>query len=175
MSPHDAERLAVSLMRQHGLLERGWRFRFSSGRQQLGAAEVREQPHPYTGRPMQIKTIRLSRHLVRLNGEAEVRDTILHEIAHALAGPEHGHGPKWRAICHRIGARPQRLADETVITPPPRYELVCQGCRQVIARRHRRASIRWLARAYCLACGPTTTGRLHLRDRQAPAGPAAPG
>jgi hypothetical protein len=37
-----------------------------------------------------------------------VRETILHEIAHALAGPRAGHGPRWRAIAHRIGSTGER-------------------------------------------------------------------
>ncbi len=32
---------------------------------------------------------------------------LLHEIAHALT-PRDGHGPKWRAMCVRVGARPTR-------------------------------------------------------------------
>ncbi|HQK32467.1 MAG TPA: SprT-like domain-containing protein, partial [Phycicoccus sp.] len=36
------------------------------------------------------RQIGLSRPLTELHSEAEVRDTILHEIAHALVGPEHG-------------------------------------------------------------------------------------
>lgn len=34
-----------------------------------------------------------------------IRDTILHEIATVIAGPEAGHGPKWKAVCRRVGAR----------------------------------------------------------------------
>jgi hypothetical protein len=29
--------------------------------------------------------------------------TTLHELAHAMAGPGHGHGPEWKAACERIG------------------------------------------------------------------------
>ena len=39
--------------------------------------------------------------------EAEIRDTILHEIAHALAGPEARHGARWKAIARRIDATPR--------------------------------------------------------------------
>lgn len=45
---------------------------------------------------------------MRLYGEAEVRETILHEIAHALAGPRAGHGARWREIAHRIGSTGER-------------------------------------------------------------------
>ena len=36
-----------------------------------------------------------------------MRDTILHEVAHALT-PGDNHGPLWRRVCRQIGARPER-------------------------------------------------------------------
>lgn len=36
------------------------------------------------------------------------RDTILHEVAHALAGHKAGHGPRWFRIAERIGVRGKR-------------------------------------------------------------------
>ncbi|MEX0886831.1 MAG: SprT-like domain-containing protein [Phycisphaeraceae bacterium] len=164
MNLHDAERLALSLMRQHGLIDAGWRFRWSRGKRQLGAAQVRPRRDARTGQVTYVRTIRLSQHLVQLNPDAEVRDTILHEIAHALVGVEHGHDAAWRAVCRQIGARPQRLAGEEVVTPPARYELVCPGCERVLGQRHRRVNVRWLKRVYCRFCGPASKGRLAVRD-----------
>jgi hypothetical protein len=37
-----------------------------------------------------------------------VRDTVLHEVAHALAGPQHGHDRVWRSIAVRIGCSGER-------------------------------------------------------------------
>ena len=42
-----------------------------------------------------------------------VTEVILHEIAHALAGPEAGHGPEWKAIAIRLGARPRSRTPES--------------------------------------------------------------
>ena len=39
-------------------------------------------------------------------------DTILHEIAHAIAGVEAGHGPAWKAVAQRLGATPRARAEE---------------------------------------------------------------
>ena len=164
MNLHDAERLAVSLMQEHGLFEQGWRFRWSTGKRQLGAAHVRHVRDRRTGRTTDLKTIRLSHHLVMLNDEAEVRDTILHEIAHALAGVERGHDARWRAVCRRIGARPQRLAGEHVATVAGRYHVICPRCSRTLAQRHRRPARTWRQRAYCRHCGPDTIGKLQLRD-----------
>ena len=43
----------------------------------------------------------------------QVTDTILHEIAHALAGPGAGHGPAWKATASRLGATPKSCAPES--------------------------------------------------------------
>jgi hypothetical protein len=46
--------------------------------------------------------------LTALHDEREVRDTILHEIAHALVGPSHGHDAVWRRQALAIGSSGQR-------------------------------------------------------------------
>ena len=84
------------------------------------------------------KTIGLSRALVELNSYAEVNDTIRHEVAHALAGPEAGHDEKWKRMCNYVGARPVRCYDSAqVVQVTPPLALVCD-VHGVIARRHRR-------------------------------------
>ena len=75
------------------------------------------------------KAIGLSRKLVALNDEATVSNTIRHEIAHALAGPNAGHGPLWRAQCAVTGARPERCYNaDQVIGVPPAWRFVCEVC-----------------------------------------------
>jgi predicted SprT family Zn-dependent metalloprotease len=70
-----AETLARKLMAKHKL--KGWRFSFDNAVSRCGACWN------------DTNTITLSRHYVALNDLAEVRDTILHEIAHALAPDEY--------------------------------------------------------------------------------------
>ncbi|HYO07513.1 MAG TPA: SprT-like domain-containing protein, partial [Tepidisphaeraceae bacterium] len=81
MNLYAARLLTRSLMNQHGLSD--WRFDFDHARRRFGSCRPRQ------------KLITLSRHLVFLNEEPEVRDTILHEIAHALT-PGDGHGRRWK-------------------------------------------------------------------------------
>jgi predicted SprT family Zn-dependent metalloprotease len=87
--------------------------------------------------------------LTELNGEAEVRDTLLHEIAHALAGPLAGHGLAWRELALKVGATPKRCygADE-VQQPPGRYLLVCPSC-QESTPRHRKPSKVYACHSCC--------------------------
>ncbi len=116
----DLQRLkafAEAQLAVHGLAEQGWRFRFDHAKQRFGACRYGQ------------RLVTVSRHLAALNDEPECRDTVLHEIAHALAGPAAGHGPKWKRMCLRVGAMPRRCYDAAAVKrPPPAYWGVCPGC-----------------------------------------------
>lgn len=123
MDPDAARALALRLLHDHGLV--GWRFRYDHARRRLGCCHYGS------------RTISLSRPLVLLNGEAVVRDTLLHEIAHALT-PGAGHGPAWRRQAAALGAAPRRCADAgEVRMPPAPYVLVCDGCGARLPRYRR--------------------------------------
>ena len=94
----EVARQARALMDEHGLHE--WTFRFSAARGRLGECRERE------------RLIRLSRRHAVNGDPREVRDTILHEIAHALAGAKARHGPAWKAVARRLGATPKARAEE---------------------------------------------------------------
>ena len=120
----EASNLARALMAQHGL--DGWSFAFDHARRRFGRCD-------YTHRQ-----ITLSKPLTFLNPLEEVRDTILHEIAHALA-PGAKHGPRWRAVCQHIGARPMRCYTDARVVSPPRkpaaYLFGCPSCNWWVERR----------------------------------------
>ena len=85
--------MARALMDEHGL--DAWTFAFLEAERRLGDCHFQE------------RVIRVGRAHALDASEAEIRDTILHEIAHALAGPEARHGPEWKAHAKRIGATPR--------------------------------------------------------------------
>ncbi|KRE41082.1 SprT-like domain-containing protein [Knoellia sp. Soil729] len=94
------------------------------------------------------RTISLSSALTRLHDDAEVRDTILHEIAHALVGPAHGHDHVWRQKAMSIGCSGER----TVSTSAPAVAGPWRGeCPEGHAHtRHRRPG----HVMSCLRCSP---------------------
>ena len=55
------------------------------------------------------RRITLSRALMELYSPDEVRETVLHEIAHARVGAAHGHDAVWAAEARRIGSTGRRL------------------------------------------------------------------
>jgi predicted SprT family Zn-dependent metalloprotease len=128
---------ARHLLDIHGL--RTWSFGFNRRKRALGVCLFRR------------RRVELSVHLVDgANDDAEIRDTLLHEIAHALTGPEHGHDDVWKEVCRRIGARPERLAHGADM-PSGRWQARCRGC-GVLHHRHRKP-LR-LHGWFCRGCGP---------------------
>lgn len=119
-------------MAEHGLIEKGWSFYFDRSLQRFGCCH-------YTD-----KRISLSRHLVQLNGEDQVRDTILHEIAHGVVREKGyynvGHGWIWQQTAVSIGCNGERTYDDTVLTPDYRWVGTCPNCGTTI-RRHRRRQV----------------------------------
>ncbi len=103
MEIEDARRLGTALMRRHGLT--GWRLVFDNAKTRAGICRSVPQE------------IGLSRVLTALHAEAEVRDTILHEIAHALVSPAHGHDAVWRAKALEIGCSARRCVSSTAARP----------------------------------------------------------
>jgi predicted SprT family Zn-dependent metalloprotease len=134
-------------MAQHGL--RGWSFAFNRRKEAVGLCVFDR------------RTIELSIYFVERNPEEEIRDTILHEIAHALVGAQHGHDKVWQEKCSEIGARPERCGHADM--PKGRWQAQCGGCGRHFHRHRRPQRLRgW----FCQACGPKR-GRLAWRDERA--------
>ena len=89
--------LARSLMEEAGV--GNWELALDRARRRAGQTD-------HTRR-----RLTLSRHLMSLYDQAQVRETILHEIAHARVGPRHGHDAVWAAEAIRLGATGRRLID----------------------------------------------------------------
>lgn len=111
------EQAAKEALNRYQLTEQGWTFRWDRARRRFGSCDY--------GR----KQITLSVHLARLNTLAQCIDTVLHEVAHAIAGQAAGHGPRWKAACKRVGAQPERCyAADEVVQPPSKYVRYCPNC-----------------------------------------------
>jgi len=61
------------------------------------------------------KTIRIAEWLVLRASDAEIRDTVRHEVAHALAGAKAQHGPAWKALAIELGAKPSAEYDYALL------------------------------------------------------------
>ncbi|MCA1800425.1 MAG: SprT-like domain-containing protein [Actinobacteria bacterium] len=132
MNITEAQRLARKLMDDHGL--RDIPFAMNRRKSALGVCKFLR---PRYGMPT-VVGIELSQYWTPHLSDAEVKDTILHEIAHALAGFNAGHGYKWKAEARRIGANPTRTAEAVPAEVKARvgklhakYSATCRSCGQV--------------------------------------------
>lgn len=131
----EVRNLALGLMGQYGLLD--WTFVYNRRKRALGLCRYA------------TKTIELSIYFVDGNTIEEVRDTLLHEIAHALVGPGHGHDWVWKVKCAEVGARPERCGEADM--PEGRWKAACPACGQGFSRHRRPRTLRgWC----CKKCGP---------------------
>jgi predicted SprT family Zn-dependent metalloprotease len=113
-----AETLAKALITKHGLYS--WSFKWTNSKRQFGICHE----------SIRGNYIALSKSITLLNNEHEVNNVILHEIAHALVGNKHGHDKVWKAMCIKIGARPERCYSTKDVTQPKmRYVAICDNCK----------------------------------------------
>jgi hypothetical protein len=104
-SPHrnrmqNIEQYARQLLDANGLHD--WAFGFDRAKTRCGCCHYFK------------KKITLSKHYVECptTPAQSIHNTLLHEIGHAMAGWQAGHGPRWVAACRSIGlAEPTRLCD----------------------------------------------------------------
>lgn len=127
MDQNTAEKLAKSLLRDHSLDD--WSFTWDRALNRFGSCN-------YTRH-----TITLSWYLVGLNEEEQVKDTILHEIAHVLAGPESkAHGLVWKHMAQTVGCSSNRCYGPNVAEPKAKWRGECP-CGEVIKRQRRKRGL----------------------------------
>ena len=86
--------LARSEMDKNGLFD--WKLDLDNAKVRAGACFFRE------------KKISFSRNFIKNSNQSEIYDTILHEIAHALVGPNHGHDIVWKKTAKKLGCSAKR-------------------------------------------------------------------
>lgn len=148
MKLEDAEAIWEELAERYWYKLDGWSLGFDNAKRRCGCTKFAS------------KTITLSRHFVRLNGEIEVRETLLHEIAHAIAGEvgDRGHGEIWKHYARVIGAKPERCATD-VVMPTGKITGTCSpDCAP--HTRHRMPPKRLVNAYSCNRCGDKVTWRI---------------
>lgn len=94
--PQTATRIAEALIRAHldpRFGEGVWTFGFDRATRRAGLCNFTD------------RRITISRYLTAKSDDDETTQILLHEIAHALAGPRAGHGPSWKQIAAELGYR----------------------------------------------------------------------
>ena len=137
----EIEALADNLLRTHELtsgLGPGWRFHFEPTANRAGVCRHR------------TRTIAIAVSYALRADRHDIRDTLLHEIAHAIVGPTHHHDRVWKAK-----ARENRLLDRALHhasrTAPAAGFARCATCSRTWVRHRLTARLRRGVR--CGRCG----------------------
>ena len=118
------------LIREHednSGLKAGWHFAFDLAPARGGSCRYSDQQ------------ITLSVTYCLKASREEIVDTILHEIAHAIVGPKHGHDATWKAAARQIGCTAERC--HRIQHTLPRWHGQC-GCGQQWERQRLSQRIR---------------------------------
>lgn len=110
MDLNKANRMAHEIRKDLNL--EGWAIRWGTAKKRAGVCN-------FTG-----KYVMFSKYLFTKFDEAECKDTILHEFAHAIAGHAAGHGPEWKRVARSIGCNAQRTYDGTGLDLSDAYKWV---------------------------------------------------
>lgn len=161
MNLQNAIQLARTLMNQHGLSHIP--LEISRGKRQCGYCAWRFN---HTTGKHETSKISISRYHIELNDEKEVKETILHEIAHALV-PNQGHNWVWRMKAREIGATGKRCASKTTVILKGRLTGTCPKCGKVYYRH--RAGHRVINSTWTCKCG----GKFKFVDSLNPVSKAA--
>ena len=105
--------LADRLLNEHELFKKGWRFSFDRAKRRAGCCRYSK------------KEITLAKAYAEQEESKEIKNTILHEIAHALVGPKHGHNEIWKQKALEIGCDAERY--HYVVFSKPKYKLTCSN------------------------------------------------
>lgn len=93
----EARKLAIALMEEHEVSH--WDFRWDRAERRMGAAHFSKLEISMSSKYASVATAE------------QVRETMLHEIAHVHAGARAGHGPVWKAAARRLGIAPNRCGE----------------------------------------------------------------
>lgn len=122
-----AAKMARDLMEDYDFAH--WSFKFDRAKTRHGQCDYGKQE------------ISLSRHFVELNQEWLVRETVLHEIAHAIAGSRAAHGPEWQNVARNLGVRPQACKPSNMPAAP--WRLMCATGHDLGPRHRRSVKLDW--------------------------------
>jgi predicted SprT family Zn-dependent metalloprotease len=127
-------RWAAALIDLH--LDPSWSFDFDAAKRRAGLCN-------YTA-----KRISVSRYLAAKYEDDDIHQVLLHEVAHAIAGPRAAHGAKWLSTARSIGYIGDRLHDGESATEFANWVGTCPG-----GHTHYRYK-RPTGQLSCRLCGP---------------------
>jgi predicted SprT family Zn-dependent metalloprotease len=143
MTERDLIVSTLALMELFGLTP-AWRMALTRGKHTVGSTNY------------STRVISISAAVLPFNTPAQVRELILHEIAHAMVGARRGehHGEAWRRQAVALGCSGERHPE--IVYPRGAWRVVCdRGC-GYCKEKHTALTQKQRAKARsCPVCGPS--------------------
>lgn len=117
-------------------LDSSWSFAFDNAKRRAGLCDYR------------AKRISVSRYLAARYDDETNRQTLLHEVAHAIAGPAAAHGATWKRTARSLGYLGGTTHSGETATELAPWVGVCPAGH--VAYRHRKPT----RAASCVRCAP---------------------
>jgi len=137
-----ANTIAVNMLHDHGLAQQGWTVVWDSARGRNGQCNYAR------------KTISLSRITNAIRDEADVRQTIIHEVAHALT-PGADHGYLWKIKFRALGGSGDRVArDKVDVSLISKYRVECSVTGKPLGHANRKGKVLASSVCKCHAAAP---------------------
>ncbi len=96
-------------------LDASWTFAFDTAKTRAGLCDHR------------AKRISVSRYLAARFDDDAIHQVLLHEVAHAIAGPRAGHGDGWKRTARELGYVGGRTHDGPIAAERAPWVGVCPG------------------------------------------------
>lgn len=96
-----------------------WKIKITDTKRRLGSCN-------YTK-----KELNFSKNLILNNSREEIRDTVLHECAHAIAGHGAWHWYKWKICALKIWLQNPQTCNTTANQAEWKYKMQCAGCGEI--------------------------------------------
>jgi hypothetical protein len=159
VTERDARRLAVALMKEHGLDPMVWTFKIDRrSRRRSGHCRFRWHRSWSGDIVVDEGQLSLAAWLIRHNEEPRVRNTILHEIAHALTPGCH-HDWTWQRVAERIGCDGLRCYDADSDSPLGRIQRPALPWQGTCPGGHKHERVRAPRMNRTSSCGLCVPGR----------------
>lgn len=116
--------MARNLLDSNGLTD--WTFRFNTNTTRVGVCKYGPQ------------RIEISERFTKTMTEAQVRNVITHEVAHALVGYGHGHDATWARTHRSLGGDGKRCQSVSLDKSEYKYRLVDRVDGRVLGHANRK-------------------------------------
>lgn len=124
MDAYSTRQMAQALIRENGLV--GWTFSLNNNKTRVGVCKYR------------YKRIEASALFIKNMTEAQVRNVITHEVAHALVGYGHGHDAVWARMHRSLGGDGKRCQTASLEASDHKWKIVDGVTRQTLGYANRK-------------------------------------